>query len=99
MVRAAVRLTTAGCRVFRSSVADAQSRVSSGSLARSLVGIYFFYAREVDVQWGFELGVGSQVASTDVNSMPCCAARFGSSGVRLGRSHNNFGVASLAGLP
>ena len=42
MVRAAARLTTAGCRVFRSSVAGAQSRVSSGSLARSLVGIYFF---------------------------------------------------------
>ena len=98
-MRAAARLTAAGCRVFRSSVADAQSRVSSGSLARSLVGIYFFHAREVDVQWGLAwVRVGSQVASTDVNSLPC-AARFGSSGVRLGRSHNNFGVASLAGLP
>ena len=38
-MRAAARLTAAGCRVFRSSVAGAQSRVSSGSLARSLVGI------------------------------------------------------------
>ena len=49
----------------------------------------------MDVQWGlgFELGVKSQ-ARTDVNSLPC-AARFGSSGVRLGRSHENFDVASL----
>ena len=38
-VRAAARLTAAGCRIFRSSVADAQSLASSGSLARSLVGI------------------------------------------------------------
>ena len=57
-----------GCRVFRSSVADAQSWVSSGSLARSLVGIYFFYAREVDVQWPMgawvRVGRAKQVAST-----------------------------------
>ena len=87
-MRAAARLTAAGCRVFRSSVAGAQSRVSSGSLARSLVGI----------PMGAWVRVGSQFASTDVNSLPC-AARFGSSGVRLGRSHNNLGVGSLAGLP
>ena len=42
--------------------------------------------------------VGSQVASTDLISPPC-AARFGHSGVHLGRSRNKIGVASLAGLP
>ena len=97
-MRAAARLTAAGCRVFRSSVADARSRVSSGSLARSLVGIYKKLRTGSGRPMGAWVRVGSQVASTDVNSLPC-AARFGSSGVRLGRSHNNFGVASLAGLP
>ena len=88
-MRAAARLTAAGCRVFRSSVAGAQSRVSSGSLARSLVGI----------PMGGGLGSSwESIRKHGRESLPC-AARFGSSGVRLGRSHNNFGVASLAGLP
>ena len=69
-----------------------------GPLARSLVGIYFFLRTGSGRPMGAWVRVGSQVASTDVNSLPC-AARFGSSGVRLGRYHNNFGVASLAGLP
>ena len=47
---------------------------------------------------GAWIRVGSRVASTDVNSPPC-AARFGSSRVRLGRSDNNFWCRLLTGRP
>ena len=54
-------LTAAGCRVFRSSVADAQSRVSSGSLARSLVGISLFFTHG---KWTSNGGLGSSWESS-----------------------------------
>ena len=42
-MRAAARLTAAGCRVFRSSVADAQSRVSSGSFGHQVASWHLFF--------------------------------------------------------
>ena len=97
-VRAAARLNSAGCRAFRLSV-EARHR---GFAAGHRVRLYLAY-KKLTGSGRPVGGLGSSWGSSRKagRGFPPCAARFGSSDVRSGRSHNNlrtnsaFGVAPL----